>query len=259
MTEQEWLASADAGAMLRSLIARWSARQRQAEPVELERLRLFGCACCRRLWDLLEEEDREAVRLAELHARSAPAGLGPARKAHRVAGNRVGHAMSVASRDATPAGRAELLAAWARNLLKSAVWSVTRSRQTQAAQAHREAASAAAFRDRARAFAALPAGAPALAAPVDWRETSPEELAAQAELLRDIAGNPFRPLQPRAWPAHVAGLAASCDAALPQVSEQFLVLADALEDLGEAEAAAHCRQALHVRGCHVLGWVLGQG
>jgi hypothetical protein len=74
------------------------------------------------------------------------------------------------------------------------------------------------------------------------------------ELAREIFGNPFSPLPPRKFPAEVRGLAQSCyeDAA------HYPLLADALADLGEADAAEHCRRPGHVRGCHVVDWVLGR-
>jgi hypothetical protein len=81
-------------------------------------------------------------------------------------------------------------------------------------------------------------------------------LAGQAVLLREIVGNPFRPPPRRSFPAHVVGLAEAVYAAFPAVSEQYRILADALQDLGEEQAAAHCREPLHVRGCHVVDWVL---
>src|SRR5262249_7572875 len=75
-----------------------------------------------------------------------------------------------------------------------------------------------------------------------------------AELVREIFGNPFRPLPKQKFPAEIVGLAQTCydDRA------HYPVLADALDDLGESEAAAHCRQSGHVKGCHVVDWVLGQ-
>ena len=42
------------------------------------------------------------------------------------------------------------------------------------------------------------------------------------------------------------------------MSEEFAVLADALEELGEAEAAAHCRTEMHAKGCFVLDWITGR-
>jgi hypothetical protein len=77
-------------------------------------------------------------------------------------------------------------------------------------------------------------------------------------LFRDILGNPFRPLAARGFPAHVAGLARACCEAFPAVGAGYAILADALEELGETEAATHCRQPLHARGCHVLDWILGK-
>jgi hypothetical protein len=79
-----------------------------------------------------------------------------------------------------------------------------------------------------------------------------------ALLLNDIFGNPFRPLTPRAFPAHVVGLARDCYDAFPAESERFLILADALDDLGEGQAAEHCRRGGHVKGCFVLDWIAGR-
>ena len=80
------------------------------------------------------------------------------------------------------------------------------------------------------------------------------ERRAQCEVLREIVGNPFRPLRPRHFEPELVELARAIhegDAALYQL------LADALDDLGEHEAASHCRTAKHLRGCHVVDWVLG--
>ena len=83
-----------------------------------------------------------------------------------------------------------------------------------------------------------------------------DERKAQAVLARCIFGNPFRPASPRPFPSHVVGLAEACYAAFPEVSDQFLILADALIELGEETAATHCRELLHAKGCHVVDWVL---
>jgi hypothetical protein len=78
------------------------------------------------------------------------------------------------------------------------------------------------------------------------------------DLVREIFGNPFRPLGHRVFPAHVVALAGECYDAFPAVSDRFLILADALDDLGEEQAAEHCRQRDHARGCHVLDTILGR-
>jgi hypothetical protein len=76
-----------------------------------------------------------------------------------------------------------------------------------------------------------------------------------ADLLRELFGNPFRPPANRSFPAEVRGLAQACydDPA------HYPVLADALDDLGESEMAAHCRQTGHAKGCHVVDRILGKG
>src|SRR5262249_14314762 len=59
MTEAEWLACGDPDPMLRLLAGKVSDRK----------LRLFACACCRRIWDLVvEEHSCQAVRISELYA-----------------------------------------------------------------------------------------------------------------------------------------------------------------------------------------------
>ncbi len=82
-----------------------------------------------------------------------------------------------------------------------------------------------------------------------------------ASLIRDIFGNPFRPVafDPRWRTEHTVGLAAKMYedrdfAAMP-------ILADALEEAGcDSETIlSHCREpGVHVRGCWVVDLVLGK-
>ncbi len=85
------------------------------------------------------------------------------------------------------------------------------------------------------------------------------ELPAQVALLRDIFGNPFRPVAFSAeWRTDTAvslarGMYESRDfSAMP-------ILADALQDAGcdNADVLNHCRgEGIHVRGCWVVDLVL---
>jgi hypothetical protein len=59
MTEAEWDSCTDPDAMLKFLLGRASARK----------LRLFACACCRRVWDLLpDRRTRDVVEMSERYA-----------------------------------------------------------------------------------------------------------------------------------------------------------------------------------------------
>jgi len=87
------------------------------------------------------------------------------------------------------------------------------------------------------------------------------EIARQAALLRDIFGNPFRPITfDPTWRTDTAVILAQ----QMYDSRNFgamPILADALQDAGceSAEVLNHCRDphAAHVRGCWVVDLVLG--
>ncbi|MEZ0263629.1 MAG: hypothetical protein ACAI43_02790 [Phycisphaerae bacterium] len=88
----------------------------------------------------------------------------------------------------------------------------------------------------------------------------------QADLLRDIFGNPFRPAPPSLGPARlppaVVALAQSIYDA--RAFDRMPELADALERAGcaDADVLAHCRgqrpEGGHVRGCWVVDAILGK-
>jgi hypothetical protein len=88
------------------------------------------------------------------------------------------------------------------------------------------------------------------------------ERAAQGLLLRDVYGNPFRPvtLDPAWGTPEVLLMAQSLYE--ERRFEDMPVLADALEEAGCQDAAVleHCRvPGPHVRGCWVLDLLLGKG
>jgi hypothetical protein len=98
--------------------------------------------------------------------------------------------------------------------------------------------------------------------PLQYDATLAEtEEASQCGLLRDIFGNPFRPVAvDPAWrTSNVTVLAQAIydDRAF----DRLPILADALEDAGcdNADILNHCRQpGEHVRGCWVVDLLLGK-
>jgi len=88
----------------------------------------------------------------------------------------------------------------------------------------------------------------------------------QSFLLRDIFGNPFRPLSPvsSVWPTWNDGAVRKMAQVIydDRAFDRLPLMADALEDAGCTDAAilAHCRGGgEHVRGCWVVDLLLGKG
>jgi hypothetical protein len=87
------------------------------------------------------------------------------------------------------------------------------------------------------------------------------ECVRQCKLLRDIFGNPFRPIafDPRWRTSDVLGLARAIYD--DEAFERMPILADALMDAGceDEQVISHCRgPGPHVRGCWVVDLVLGK-
>ncbi len=86
----------------------------------------------------------------------------------------------------------------------------------------------------------------------------------QCHLLRDIFGNPFRPVtMERAWLEWKDGLVPKMATTIynERALEQMPILADVLEDAGcsNGDLLGHCRQpGLHVRGCWAVDLILGR-
>lgn len=86
----------------------------------------------------------------------------------------------------------------------------------------------------------------------------------QAALLRDIVGNPFRPvtIDPR-WLGWDGGVIVNLAGAIydERTFDRLPILADALEDAGctNGDILEHCRAGgAHARGCWVLDLILGK-
>jgi hypothetical protein len=187
MTEAEWLVSTDPAAMLRSLISRYAVQKRRGEMPNFERLRLFACACCRRVWDLLDKDHRRSVEMIEEYVRNpTPNGLRAARRVRWAAGNQASIDFEVLNR-APHRDRRAWLMAWARNVASSAVWQAAYKNPAKAANCHREVAQAV---HSIRLAEGATASGPDPGY-VGYHLPDDGELVAQAALLREIVGNPF--------------------------------------------------------------------
>jgi hypothetical protein len=259
MDEQAWLASADPQVMLRLLLGASHPRVQAVEAfpdciASDRKLRLFACSCYHRVRHLLPDaRARVAVEVAE---RVADGGL-PAGELQRAEANVRGPLDALEGRWRASRGgeRAALLPTHeALALALVILW-------PQAQKAAYYASSNASL-----AFAALANPGAASYAPGFSASRLAEERA-QTGLLRDIFGNPFRPLRfdPTLGTPTIISLAQAAynERLLPQGHldpQRLAVLADALEEAGAGEdLVAHLRApGPHVRGCHVVDAVLGR-
>jgi hypothetical protein len=194
------------------------------ERVTARKLRLFAVACCRRIWPMLtDERSRHAVEVAE-HVAD-----GQVRRKEQAAA-----ALAARAAGALTNPPAALAAASAVCYAspKSFCWIVAESTANAAATA-----------------AAVLGGS--------WYS----EQAAQAALVREICGNPFRRIAfDLSWlTATVSRVAAAIYD--QRQFEGLPILSDALEEAGCTDEAilTHCREpGEHVRGCWVLDSILGK-
>jgi hypothetical protein len=220
MTQEEWLSCQVPGKLLLHVCQQEGAARRKDGR---RKLRLFACACCRRVWHkLTEESDREVVRVSERFAD----GLASAEEMEQAL-QRCQHGTG-----------------WIPPAIRAAM--------STALPQPRKAVSAVMF-CVCSAVASHGAG---------YAERWQAEVVGQIDLVRDIFGNPFLPIRvEKRWLTAnddaVSRLARSIYeegnfADLP-------ILADALEEAGCSEEAllAHCRGTEgHVRGCWAVDALL---
>jgi hypothetical protein len=279
MTEDEWRQCADPERMLDFLDGRANDR----------RLRLFACACCRSIWDLIDTDlHRRAVELAERFADGSGSlvewerglGSGKALLARNLVKGPEGEGAKEwnAMLDALEAERNALeedayffrydnmtpedTAAWTLYLRTDLPWVVANS------SAHLRAAPFPFWKQLRELDLQGPAEA-------EWHLRHQEARAVQAGLLRDIFGLlPFRSLRlEHRWRTPLVlslARAAYEERVAPDPSRagwlvldqtRLLVLADALEETGcgNAEMLEHLRgPGPHVRGCHALDSLLAK-
>jgi hypothetical protein len=243
MTEAEWLQCSDPERMLEFLRGKVSDRK----------LRLFVCACCRRIWHLLADgASQQAVEMAEQSAddmaqsdalRQACASAEAAYKERRRVAERtpglIGDLSAYWAAAATAdASRVAWLTSWATESVSQGVVSVV---------------------------ALLAAGTRQAEYQGDI-SVCDAEMGVQCCLLSDLFGPlPLRPviIDP-AWLTWRDGTIPKLAQSIydDRAFDQLPILADALEEAGctSREVLDHCRgPGPHVRGCWVVDLVLGKG
>ncbi len=229
MTEVEWLNCTAPEAMIRFLDNHFPEVEDEDPAVWFvgRKLRLFAVACCRHIEHLLtDSRSRKALEVIERYV-DGMARSTERRQASVHAGAVVGDLEGVID------GRFQ--AAWAAS---SAIDDVF-DEPTDCCEAAKVAAAAS-------------------------RSKSSEETY-QAALLRDVFGNPYRPLNLRPeWLVWASGTVVKMAKAIydERAFDRLPILADALEDAGcdNADILAHLRgPGPHVRGCWVVDLILSKG
>jgi len=221
-SEKQWLYSSEPASMLKSFREEPSARK----------LRLFSCACCRRIWDRIDNSTyRECVEMAESYEdgivtlsdliRTFFACAGP--------GNLASCAAKMTADCATGARITAL------NIAETCADVLTGERQELFSKA-----------------APLPEN---LLDQDLWEGAKSIERKQQAKLLRDIFGNPFRRRLPR--PEAIAPFAERIYAG---EWELMPIFGEWLQEHGYWSEGEHCLdpKIQHVKGCWVVDWVTGR-
>jgi hypothetical protein len=222
MTEAEWLTCADPKAML----------AHRGQKLSDRKLRLFSCACCRRVWNFVTDERlKTALDNLERFADKAASEKQRTEAGKLVSAFRQQHYDDV--------GKEEEIC------IAVELWTAATKTMRRVVTRCGEGA--------AGAFAWADVG--------DFNRRTQEERSAQAQLLRDIFANPFRPvaLDPSWRTSDVLTLARGIYD--ERAFDRMPILADALQDAGctSEDMLNHCRaETVHVRGCWVVDLVLGK-
>jgi len=251
MTEQEWLECTDP-----FRIIKYMGRSKR-HGTTFRKLRLFACACCRQIWDLISDHRSQgAVELAERYAEGEVsveemrAAVTLAGEAEREASLQWGEptVQAVAGRAAERAARVHI--------------PLARREKTRIEVATHVAL----HTSNAMKWAKIWGSWERPEEPI--REQIQRVWISQCQLIRDIVANPFHPvLIVHAWltPTVLALAQAAYDnRRLPAGTldnDRLAVLADALEDASCTDQAilGHLRSlGPHVRGCYFLDLLLGK-
>ncbi len=265
MTEAEWLRCDDSVPMLEELRNRAGNRK----------LRLFAIASCNRVSSLLlDERSRSAIFTAELFADGKAAevdliaahteALGAREDVQRSSPESIFYYWGDAAAGAAAACAATAAFPPAHPVPRHEYFITAGGGAANAVAAYRIRELEESFRlDELPDDGTLDAARSELFDQVAilGDQTRRVEEAAQADLLRDIFGNPFRPVAfSSAWRTPTV-LALAAQVYESRDFSAMPILADALQDAGcdNADILDHCRGAgAHVRGCWVVDLVLGK-
>src|SRR5262245_7548415 len=236
MTEAEWLACAKPHPMLEELEWRGQLSSREQQ--------LWGCSCVKRVGDLLRDNrlragviahDMYADDLVTTHALRAAVAAAQQVKAEIPFPPGFGAGIHGILPGAAPvwAAVAAVAAVEGTDRFRSVPILVLEAVRCESSSKLQEAVSH------------------------EWSvAVAAEEWAAQVNLVRDLFGNPFRPVNPS--PSWISTTVTRVAEVIYQKEDFELmpILADALEDTGceNADILSHCRdqQSGHVRGCWVV-------
>lgn len=265
MTEEEWLAAEHPNPLLTCLHDTASERK----------LRLFGCACCWRIEHLLSlPHFIQTVEVSESFADDR-ASDEERRAAHKVVNDHIYAQTPEHGRlRFSDFAVAEAAEKWpvdivhpiesARRVASNARDAMERDDAYRARLATGPPEPELRFPHSQEQFAAFLAASKSKG---DFEDTERQRLhaaeeARQVSFLRDIFGNPFRPLacEPAWRTSTVVALAEGIYA--DRAFDRMPILADALQDAGcdSDDILAHCRdtQLTHVRGCWVIDLLTGR-
>jgi len=249
MTEAEWLTCTDPTPMLEFLRGKASDRK----------LRLLGCACCHRIANILNLYEG-TPRLLEAVEHFADGGVKPEEVESVYWERHSGHMGLKWHSPGSPQVMADeaVRALWPNLRIDDLLTAARQAAGSEGvAQAFRTSSEKRSYRWWKRE---------GKLSPEEFRDSHRNALvaeqSAQATLLREIFGNPFRPVSADpAWlTSDVVALARGIydDRAF----DRMPILADALQDAGcdNEDILSHCRdpQQVHVRGCWVVDLVLGK-
>jgi hypothetical protein len=248
MTEADWLACTDPRPMLEFLHGKASDRK----------LRLFACACCRRLWShLMDERSRNAVQVAERVAD----GLATEEDRNQASGDAQA-AWDASLKSASPPIDSPETQAAVRAAIETGrfwVWDLEVAAGAICDVLHKSAYVASVdVAEACASFISQTAG----------KQVASVECTLQASMLRCVLRNPFHTLPlDAAWltPTVISlAQAVYAERNLPEGTldpAQLAVLSDALEEAGcdNADILSHLRgPGPHVRGCWVIDLLLGK-